>query len=79
MTMACSPIARTLVIAEDARLAAQISCAHAAGAECGSITSITGGLPPGSPFPRCPRHTCSSIQTSAGDAAREGQDRVGGD
>jgi hypothetical protein len=29
MTMACSPIARTLVIAEDARLAAQISCALA--------------------------------------------------
>src|SRR5262249_55850722 len=29
MTMACSPIARTPVIAEDARLAAQISCALA--------------------------------------------------
>jgi hypothetical protein len=29
MTMAYSPIARTLVIAEDARLAAQISCALA--------------------------------------------------
>jgi hypothetical protein len=29
MTIACSPIARTLVIAEDARLAAQISYALA--------------------------------------------------
>ena len=70
MTMACSPIARTPVIAEDARLAAQISCALALP---GPYLPVVEG-PPSSPGPdrgarapeRCGRKSEAGVDLMTG-------------